>query len=335
MSSEQFFISYSRVDSEFAVRLTNDLRKAGIRVWFDQMDIPAGVHWDSEIEKALKAASSLIIIISASSVASKNVMAEVSYAIEEDKWVVPIILGNCEIPWRLRRLQWIDFSKDYKQAFTVLSNTLKKGKTDVEEKEIVEISTPTTNIFNIKWLITTGIIATLLLLVVVGIYLSKPNKSEIKVFQDSLMIDKDSNKDSSMEHSSMVSIRKPTVVQKEPTENKSRILENDTVLEPLTAVTEKFKCNIDGIRFEKPNSYGDYFISLSNQSSNKVDLIGKDGFYFFNGKMSLSGNKLTSINDKFKGVLEISEDCNHLYGRLDLTTESGILVLKIDYWKTE
>jgi len=33
------FVSYSRADSEFALKLVRDLKAAGISVWLDQLDI--------------------------------------------------------------------------------------------------------------------------------------------------------------------------------------------------------------------------------------------------------------------------------------------------------
>ena len=48
------FISYSRVNSDFAVRLAKDLKKGDYDVWLDQLDIPTGSRWDDEIEKALE-----------------------------------------------------------------------------------------------------------------------------------------------------------------------------------------------------------------------------------------------------------------------------------------
>ena len=41
-------------------------------------------------------------------------MDEVSYALDEGKRVVPLLLKNCEVPFRIRRLQQIDFAGDYK-----------------------------------------------------------------------------------------------------------------------------------------------------------------------------------------------------------------------------
>ena len=77
------FFSYSRADQDFALKLADDLRNNNIAIWFDQLDIPTGSLWDLEIEKALKNCDTLIVIISTNSVKSKNVLDEISYAIEE------------------------------------------------------------------------------------------------------------------------------------------------------------------------------------------------------------------------------------------------------------
>jgi hypothetical protein len=47
------FISYSRINKEFAVKLAKELKAAGFPIWLDLLDIPAGSRWDDEIEKAL------------------------------------------------------------------------------------------------------------------------------------------------------------------------------------------------------------------------------------------------------------------------------------------
>ena len=46
MSTQKIFFSYSRADSPFALTLAKDLREAGADIWIDQLDIPAGSHWD-------------------------------------------------------------------------------------------------------------------------------------------------------------------------------------------------------------------------------------------------------------------------------------------------
>jgi len=118
------FFSYSRDDSEFALRLAEDLKTAGANVWLDQMDIPAGQRWDRAVEDALKSCPRLIVILSPASVDSTNVMDEVSFALEEKKTVIPIICKDCEVPFRLRRVQYVDFRKDYARGLKELLKTL-------------------------------------------------------------------------------------------------------------------------------------------------------------------------------------------------------------------
>ena len=117
---DTIFFSYSRADSSFVLKLAKDLRDAGVNIWLDQLDIAPGSHWDASIEKALHTSKTLLIILSSTSVASENVMDEVSYALEEGKKVIPILLSNCETPFRLRRLQRIDFTGDYQKGFNDL-----------------------------------------------------------------------------------------------------------------------------------------------------------------------------------------------------------------------
>ncbi|MDC7999849.1 TIR domain-containing protein [Aequorivita todarodis] len=128
-SANTIFFSYSRSDSEFVLNLAKNLRKAGANIWLDQLDIKPGNRWDSSIEKALEASQTLLVILSCASVKSHNVMDEVSYALEEQKTVVPVLLEECDIPFRLRRLQYADFSKDHKIGVETLIKALNLDNT--------------------------------------------------------------------------------------------------------------------------------------------------------------------------------------------------------------
>ncbi|GEO09672.1 toll/interleukin-1 receptor domain-containing protein [Segetibacter aerophilus] len=117
MQSGKFFISYSRKDSEFVKRLAIDLKKAGEDVWLDQLDIAPGVPWDECIQKALSDAEGVIVILSEAFVKSANVMDEVSYAMSKGKRIYPLMVETCPVPFRLARLQYIDFTGDYDSSF--------------------------------------------------------------------------------------------------------------------------------------------------------------------------------------------------------------------------
>jgi uncharacterized protein YbdZ (MbtH family) len=115
------FISYSRAtDADFALRLALYLKERGASIWMDRLDIPAGSHWDVAIENALRAATLVLVVLTAESVASHNVMDEVTFALDERKVIIPILLRPCQVPFRLRRLQYVDFSAAYERGLEEL-----------------------------------------------------------------------------------------------------------------------------------------------------------------------------------------------------------------------
>lgn len=120
MSTATTFFSYSRTDSEFVLKLAKDLRNAGASLWLDQLDITPGSHWDLSIENALNHSVNVVAVLSSSSVGSTNVMDELSYAIEKGKTIIPILITDCAIPFRLKRLQYVDFREDYQSALKQL-----------------------------------------------------------------------------------------------------------------------------------------------------------------------------------------------------------------------
>lgn len=123
LSSLAFF-SYSRHDSEFVLKLATHLRAAGAGLWLDQIDIRAGQLWDSAVAEALGRSTLLLVVLSPDSVNSNNVMDEVSFALEKKKTVIPVLYKPCEVPFRLRRTQYADFTVSYEEGLAALLRAL-------------------------------------------------------------------------------------------------------------------------------------------------------------------------------------------------------------------
>ena len=104
------FISYPRKNSEFALKLARELKTAGFDVWFDQLDIPAGARWDDEVQKALTECGIFLVILTPEAIESENVKDEIGYAIDSRKRILPVLLKPCNIPFRLRRFHYVDFT---------------------------------------------------------------------------------------------------------------------------------------------------------------------------------------------------------------------------------
>ncbi len=123
------FVSYSRKDAEFVLRLAAELKQHAVPIWLDQFDIPLGQRWDVAIENALKECSHVLAVLSPAAVNSQNVLDEIGYAIDEQKILIPIELADCDIPFRLRRIQRRRFQDNYAAAFSRLLAVLpRRGK---------------------------------------------------------------------------------------------------------------------------------------------------------------------------------------------------------------
>ena len=118
------FFSYSRDDSEFALRLAEDLKAAGAHVWLDQLDIAPGAPWDRAVEEALTSSPCMLVILSPVSVNSENVRDEISFALRKSKTVIPVLHLDCDIPLRLERHNQIDFRTDYSRGLRTLLKAL-------------------------------------------------------------------------------------------------------------------------------------------------------------------------------------------------------------------
>jgi hypothetical protein len=118
------FVSYARADSEFALKLAEHLRSLGVALWMDQHNLSGGTHWDQAVEESLKSCAVLLVILSPASVQSNNVLDEVHFALEQNKRVIPVLLHKCDIPFRLKRLHYVDFTVDYVGGLADLKRSL-------------------------------------------------------------------------------------------------------------------------------------------------------------------------------------------------------------------
>lgn len=122
------FISYARSDQEFALRLAKALEADGFDIWIDQLHIETGRHWETEIQTALELCPAFLLILSPASVASRNVQDEVSFALELEKDIVPVLYQPCNIPFRVRRHQYVDFTVGEEQGLAKFLESLRRLK---------------------------------------------------------------------------------------------------------------------------------------------------------------------------------------------------------------
>lgn len=121
----KIFLSYARTDQEFVTRLANNLLKQQIDAWLDIYRIEAGKSWARQIGHALDTCQVMLLILSPSSVASDNAEDEWNYYLDQKKPVVVVRFAPCKIPYRLSKLEYINFHEtDYDQTLARLVATL-------------------------------------------------------------------------------------------------------------------------------------------------------------------------------------------------------------------
>jgi DNA polymerase len=110
------FISHDTQDAEFAHRLADGLREAGIGVWIAPESIRPGEEFVDAIQRGLTEATHFIIVLSPDALESNWVKLEMNTAIRLERQgklsIAPINYRECTPPLLLGNFQWLDYAGD-------------------------------------------------------------------------------------------------------------------------------------------------------------------------------------------------------------------------------
>ncbi|MFC1998007.1 COR domain-containing protein, partial [Chloroflexota bacterium] len=121
------FISYDHTDDEFVQNLAKDLIQANIPIWQDRLTLEGGDIWADEIGRGIEQCKIFLVVLSPEAVASDWVKKEYTYALNNRCKVVPILCQECNLPFALTNIQYVDFSrKTYNAAFAELNQIIEK-----------------------------------------------------------------------------------------------------------------------------------------------------------------------------------------------------------------
>jgi hypothetical protein len=134
-SSPYVFMSYRSSEAEFALRLTQDIRAAGIHVWMDQLKgIKGGDNWVLALQQGVDQAQGMIIVLSPAYTQSKYCRRELNRADNLGYPIIPVLIepitpGN--VPLELQTRQHIDFTQwknlsEYQKRLIELLDDLKE-----------------------------------------------------------------------------------------------------------------------------------------------------------------------------------------------------------------
>jgi len=121
------FVSFSYNDKDAAMKIVNDLKKEGYRIYVPNEIIAVGDNIQQTLQKAIDNANFFIYLISQNSINSSWVSKEYEYARSRNIKIFPVLLFKVDVPAELRNIRYVDFSQDYDQAYRFLETSIRKN----------------------------------------------------------------------------------------------------------------------------------------------------------------------------------------------------------------
>lgn len=128
------FLSHASEDKPKVRKLSQRLKADGFDPWLDEERILPGQDWDLEIQKAMRASQALLLCFSQLSVAKEGyIQREYKKALDYQQekpegtiYVIPLRLDDCEIPFTIRELQYVDYPAGYERLVLALNQRAEK-----------------------------------------------------------------------------------------------------------------------------------------------------------------------------------------------------------------
>jgi len=123
------FISYKSEERHIATQLRDALQRWGYTTWFDQDDISRDGYFPNEIDDGLNEANTLIGIVTANSLKSREIISQWVYALSGESRLLLLLYENVELPYWLAGVQYIDCRSDEIHAYEQLRLALEQPDT--------------------------------------------------------------------------------------------------------------------------------------------------------------------------------------------------------------
>jgi hypothetical protein len=119
-SAKAVFLSYASEDADAAKHICDELRVAGIEVWFDQTELRGGDAWDQKIRQQIRDCALFVPIISAHTQARPEGYFRLEWKLAVDRtylmatekaFLVPVVVDattqpEALVPAQFREVQW-------------------------------------------------------------------------------------------------------------------------------------------------------------------------------------------------------------------------------------
>lgn len=130
---KHIFVSYAREDKNFAQELNKRLRESHQIPWQASIDLKGGENWQDAIDKALRNAEALVVVMSPHATKSQYVTYEWAFAFGAGVPVIPVVRKRTTLHPRLNTLQYIDFTKGRGAPFVGLLKALPTRSSKIKD----------------------------------------------------------------------------------------------------------------------------------------------------------------------------------------------------------
>ncbi|TVL96661.1 MAG: hypothetical protein CV087_23430 [Candidatus Brocadia sp. WS118] len=129
----RIFLSYAQKDIDLVDELYSRLKQAGFSPWQDSKDILPGELWKDALIRAIREAPFFLACLSNNSVNKRGVIQEEikealqmwRQKLDDDIYLIPLRLEECQVPDALAKFQWVDLFED--GGFEKLAKALREG----------------------------------------------------------------------------------------------------------------------------------------------------------------------------------------------------------------
>ncbi len=127
------FVSYNRQEQSAVREINTKLKKAGIRTWFDEDELPLGLPWEDEFDKQIGNVRAACIFVGESGLGPwqrSEVRGFLSEFVDRQCPVIPVMLPGSpafpELPRFLRQMTWLDLRQDFDKGMKRLIEALRR-----------------------------------------------------------------------------------------------------------------------------------------------------------------------------------------------------------------
>lgn len=116
MANFSAFISYRRLDKDYALQIKDALEAKGYSVFIDLEDLPPSEAYPPHIRKAIEESDNFLFLISPDSIVSIPCREELEHAVNCGKYIVPVECrptdpNSLNIPTQIQELNWIRWTQ--------------------------------------------------------------------------------------------------------------------------------------------------------------------------------------------------------------------------------